>query len=148
LKSGAQLTVFALVTGLPLIFVTIAGIGDGATPLDLFAEPSTWLLGLLPALLWPGAVAMSALNNRFEAIWYVPRAVSIAVRVPREYLVVVLIGAFIFGIGVWLLLALASLAGVSGVLLSATLGLPMALSHGVQGTLMGVLMRAHPELFR
>lgn len=147
LKSGAQLTVFALVTGLPLIFVTIAGMGDGATPLDLFREPSTWLLAFVPALLWPGAVAMSALHNRFEAIWYVSRAVSIALRAPREYLATAFIGAVIFSLGLWLLLALASAAGLSGILLSAALGLPMALSHGVQGALMGQLMRARPELF-
>jgi hypothetical protein len=50
--------------------------------------------------------------------------------------------------GVWLLLALASAAGISGVLLSAVLGPPLALSHGIQGAMMGFLMRARPELFR
>jgi hypothetical protein len=148
LKSGAHLTVFALVTGLPLIFVAIAGIAEGATPLDLFASPSTWFLGLLSALVWPGAVAMSALNNRFEAIWQLPRALALIAKAPAEYLAVVLIGGLIFGAGAWILLALASAAGVSGALLGATLGLPMALGHGIQGSLMGTLMRARPELFR
>jgi hypothetical protein len=148
LKSGAQLTVFALVTGLPLIFVTIAGIAEGATPLDVFASPSTWFLGFLSALVWPGAVAMSALHNRFEAIWQLPRALGLIAKAPLEYLAVVLIGGLTFGAGVWILLALASAAGISGALLGATLGLPMALGHGIQGALMGNLMRAHPELFR
>jgi hypothetical protein len=148
LKSGAHLAVFALAAGLPLIFVTIAGIGEGATPLEVIAEPTTWLLGLIPALLWPAAVAMTALENRYEAIWHLGRAFGVALRAPLEYLAVASAGAFIFGVGVWLLLALASAAGISGVLLGVVLGPPMALSHGVQGALMGYLMRARPELFR
>lgn len=148
LKSGTHLMVFTLAAGLPLIFVTIAGVADGATPLELLGEPATWALGAIPAVLWPGAAAMTALHNRYEAIWQLPRALGLALRAPAEYLAVVMTGALIFGAGVWLLLALASTAGVSGVLLSAVLGPPMALSHGIQGALMGYLMRARPELFR
>jgi len=148
LKSGAHLMVFALAAGLPLIFVAIAGMGEGATPLELLEEPTTWLLALIPALLWPGAVAMTALENRYEAIWQLARALGVAARAPLEYLAVAGAGALIFGAGLWLLLALASAAGISGVLLSAVLGPPMALSHGIQGALMGYLMRARPELFR
>lgn len=148
LKSGAQLTVFALVTGLPLLFVAIARIGDGATPLDVLGRPSTWALGLLPALLWPGALAMTALQDRFEAIWQLPRVLVLTLRAPAEYLAAALLGALVFGAALWLALALASALGVTGVLLGAALGPPLALGHGVQGAVMGQLMRARPELFR
>jgi hypothetical protein len=148
LKSGAHLMVFALAAALPLIFIAIAGMGEGATPLELLEDPATWLLALIPALLWPGAVAMTALENRYEAIWQLARTLGVAARAPVEYLAVVGAGALTFGAGVWLLLALASAAGISGVLLSAVLGPPMALSHGIQGALMGYLMRARPDLFR
>jgi hypothetical protein len=40
-----------------------------------------------------------------------------------------------------------SVLGVTGALVSGTIGFPMAVSHGMQGALMGHLVRARPEVF-
>lgn len=146
-KAGIHVSLMALTTGLPLIIWIIQALGEGATPVALMSEPVTWLLALLPGSLWPAFIAMSALRNSLSAVWNVPQALTAICRAPREYAAVVAIGAAIFGIGMWMMLFLGDALGLTGALLTATFGAPLALSHGVMGVLMGHLTRVRPEAF-
>ena len=92
-------------------------------------------------------VGMTAIGNNFAAIWNVPQGVRAIVRLPLEYAVIVFIGVLAFGFSLLCLLLFGQMMGITGLLVSSTFGLPLAISHGVQGALMGHLVRAHADAF-
>ena len=106
-----------------------------------------WLLIFIPYFYWPMGVGLAALNNDSAAIWNVSTGVRAIVRAPLEYTAIVLVGALAFSISWATLLACGSILGVTGPVLSGTLGFPLAISHGLQGALMGHLVRARAEVF-
>jgi len=140
-------SLFALTIGLPLIIWIIQAFGQGATPVTLMHEPATWLLALPAGFLWPASITLTALRNNLSAVWNVPQAVASLRRALREYLFVIAVGAVTFGMGLWGVLQLGDAMGLTGVLLTAMFGLPLALSHGLMGALMGHLTRARPQAF-
>ena len=110
-------------------------------------DPITWAVLLPPAFYWPMAVAQTAVRNDFVGIWNVPAGFKAMFRAPLKYLVVCLIGAIVFVLAFGITGPVGKILGVTGPLLSATLGLPMALSHGIMGGLTGHLARSSPEVF-
>jgi hypothetical protein len=146
-KAGVHVALFALTIGLPLIIWIIQALGQGATPVSLMLEPTTWLLALPAGLLWPASITLTALHNNLSAVWNVPAAVASLRRAPGEYLFATAVGAATFGMGIWAMLQIGDAMGLTGVLLSALFGLPLAISHGLMGALMGHLTRAHPKAF-
>jgi hypothetical protein len=146
-KSGAHLAVFLLLTN-ALALAHVQGSYDGGEDLAaVLHERKTWLL-LSPALYWPMAVGLTALGNDFAAIWSVPSGLRALVRAPLEYIAILVIGALTLA-ATWggLLLGARALFGLSPALAVATLGVPLALTHGVLGALMGHLVRARGEAF-
>jgi hypothetical protein len=134
---------------IPLIaWITSSMIENGFDSLpELWLHPLTWLLFLVPCFYWPMGVALTALSNDFAAIWNVPAGLRAFARAPVEYAVIVVIGVMTFvAAGIALLLFGAAL-GVTGVEITGTLGFPLAVSHGIQGALMGNLVRARGEIF-
>jgi hypothetical protein len=147
LKSGAHLTVFALVTQFPLVFFTIERLAEHASPLALLGDSTLWLLAVVPGYLWPIAIAMTALHNGFAAVWNVQAMLRAMYRAPVEYTLIVIFGVITFAL-TWVLMLMGGRAiGISGMLLAGTIGLPLALSHGVLGALLGHLLRARPDAF-
>jgi hypothetical protein len=146
-KSGAHLSIFIVASQVPLIWWAIHNTLDKVAPLDILTDPVTWLLALLPYYYWPMAVGIAALSNNFGAVWNVAAGVRAIARAPAEYSVIVLIGVATL-VGSWVgLLLFGSLFGITGAVVSGTIGLPLAISHGIQGALMGHLARARPEVF-
>jgi hypothetical protein len=115
--------------------------------IGVLLDPITWLLFLLPYLYWPMGVGLTAIGGNFSAIWNVPMGVRAIVRLPLEYTVIVFIGVLSMGFSLLCLLIFGRLLGISGVLASGTFGIPLAISHGMQGALMGHLFRANAEAF-
>jgi hypothetical protein len=119
----------------------------GATPLDVVTDPMTWLFAILPYFYWPMGVGLTAINNDFSAIWNLPTGFRAILRAPLEYVAIGATGAVAF-VTSWIALLIGgSLVGISGAVLSATIGFPLAISHGLQGALMGHLVRARAEIF-
>ena len=106
-------------------------------------------MALVPAavLLLADGRGLTAIGHNFAAIWNVPQGVRAIVRLPLEYAVIVFIGVLAFGFSLLCLLLFGQMMGITGVLVSSTFGLPLAISHGVQGALMGHLVRAHADAF-
>jgi hypothetical protein len=147
IRSGMHLSLFAIATQVPVIAWLTMSLLDGTPVLDLVGNPVTWLLFAFPYLYWPMGVGIASLANDSASIWNVVAGLRAILRAPLEYLAVVLIGLFVLTVS-WTLLALfGSLLGVAGAVLSGTAGLPLALSHGIQGALMGHLARARGEVF-
>ncbi len=147
IKSGVHLSLFIIVSQVPLIWWVVDKVLDKVHPLDILADPITWLLAVLPYYYWPMAVGVAALGNNFGAVWNVAAGVRAIARAPLEYTVIVAVGIAVL-VGSWVgLLLFGSLFGATGALLSGTIGLPLALSHGIQGALMGHLARARAEVF-
>ena len=149
LRSGASLTLFLLVSQIPLTSWFLSELfEDGASGISLLFSKKFWLLGCLPALYWPMAVATAALYNRDSGVWFMPVGLRAIVRAPLEYIAIGSVGAFVF-LCPWLVCALlARAAGLPGVFVLAVAGLPLAASHAVMGALTGQLMRAKPDLFK
>ena len=68
-------------------------------------------------------------------------------RAPLQYLAVVLVSFAMLAASVIALFLVGSMLRLSGAILTGALGLPLALSHGIQGALMGHLARARAEIF-
>jgi hypothetical protein len=149
MKSGMHLMLFLIVSQVPLIAWLITSVheeGLAALP-GLALHPLTWLLLLLPSFYWPMGIAMTALRNDFAAIWNVPAGLRAIARAPAEYTLIVGIGMVTFVAAGIALFVFGSLLGVTGVVISGTLGFPLAVTHGIQGALMGHLVRARGEIF-
>jgi hypothetical protein len=147
IRSGMHLSLFAFATQVPVIAWLSMSLLDGAPVLELLANPVTWLLFAFPYLYWPMGVAIASLANDSSAVWNVLAGLRAILRAPLEYLTIVLVGLLVLTVS-WTVLALfGSLMGVAGAVLSGTVGLPLALSHGIQGALMGHLARARGEVF-
>jgi hypothetical protein len=145
---GLHLSMFLMLSQVAAIAWVAMSLFDGTPPADLLLDPVTWLLSFFPYAYWPMGVALTALRNDFAGIWQLIAGVRAIARAPLEYLAVALVGFSVLAVSATALLLIGSMAGLSGVILSGTLGLPLALSHGIQGALMGHLMRARPEVFR
>jgi hypothetical protein len=146
-KGGAHLTLFMIASQIPAIWYVVHGIKGGDGLLDVVTDPVTWLLALLPYFYWPMGVGLAALNNDFAAIWNVPTGFRAILRAPLEYVAIGATGAFAFVVSWIALLIGGSLVGISASVLSATVGFPLAISHGLQGALMGHLARSKAEIF-
>jgi len=147
IKSGLHLMLFTVISQVPLIGWLASNVMDGEPLLDLLTHPITWILIALPYVYWPMGVALTALSNDFATIWNIPAGMRAIGRAPLEYalVVVVAIGSFMASWGV--LLFFGGMMGVAGALLGSTLGIPLAISHGLQGALMGHLARARSDVF-
>lgn len=144
---GLHLSLFLLLSQVTAIaWVTMSSL-DGTPTTELLLDPITWLLFFFPYGYWPMGVALTALRNDFGSIWSVLGGVRAIVRAPLEYLVVVLVGFAVLAVPAVALCLLGAMLGLEGTILSGTLGLPLALSHGIQGALMGHLTRARREIF-
>jgi hypothetical protein len=114
---------------------------------ELAVHPLSWLLLLMPYFYWPMGVGMTALNNDFAAIWNVPAGLRIIARAPAEYTVIVGIGVMSFFAAGIALVLFGSALGITGSVIVGTLGFPLAVSHGIQGALVGHLVRSRSEIF-
>jgi hypothetical protein len=149
IKSGIHLTLFMMASQVPLIWWVVDHLHEHGLGgmFELATHPITWLLFLLPYYYWPMGVGMTALANNFAAIWNVPAGFRAIARAPLEYTAIVAIGMlalFMCWIGLWMF---GSMLGITGAVLSGTIGFPLAISHGLQGALMGHLVRARGEIF-
>ena len=144
---GLLLSLFVLLSQVAAIAWVAMSVFDGTSAADLLLDPVTWLLFFFPYSYWPMGVALTALRNDFGGIWQVLVGVRAIARAPLEYLVVVLVGFAVLAGSVIALFLAGSMLGLSGAILIGTLGLPLALSHGIQGALMGHLARARAEIF-
>ncbi len=149
MKSGMHLMLFLIVSQIPLIaWVGMSAAEDGIEVLpELALHPLTWLLFLFPYFYWPMGVALTALHNDFAAVWNLPAGLRAICRAPAEYTLIVGIGMMTFAAAAVALFVLSSALGITGVVISGTLGFPLAVSHGIQGALMGHLLRARGEIF-
>jgi hypothetical protein len=149
MKSGMHLMLFLIVSQIPLIaWVGMSAAEDGIEVLpELALHPLTWLLFLFPYFYWPMGVALTALHNDFAAVWNLPAGLRAISRAPAEYTLIVGIGMLTFAAAAVALFVLSSALGITGVVISGTLGFPLAVSHGIQGALMGHLLRARGEIF-
>jgi hypothetical protein len=147
LKQGLHLLAFGAIAHVPVIAWFTLSMLDGVQVVDLLLDPVTWVLFFLSHLYWPIGVGLTAFANDFAAIWRVLDGVRAIFRAPLPYLVIVTIGFGVFALTAVVLAALAALFGVTGALASAALGLPLALSHGIEGSLMGHLARTRASLF-
>jgi hypothetical protein len=150
-KSGLLLSSFGLLLVLPAIWwaydsLAPDGFSDPNALFELALHPVTWLLLVLPGVYWPMGVALTALTNSFASIWNVPLVVRGILRAPAEYFVVASIGHLAFLVTGGGLLLVGSSMGLTGELAQSTLGLPLAVSHGIHGALMGHLVRARPDV--
>jgi hypothetical protein len=146
LKSGLHFSLFMLCSQLPLLYWVFRNSNEGESMLAILTDPLTWAMAL-PYAYWPMGVGLAALGNDPAAIWKVPAGLRAISRAPFEHTVIVLTGAVIFVTSWVALLLIGSRLGVTGAMLSGTIGLPLAVSHGVQGALMGHLVRARSEVF-
>jgi hypothetical protein len=150
--SGLHLMAFSIVSLLPLGFwayknISLATLADPNALLAFGLHPVTWLLAILPGLYWPMGVGLTALANDFASVWNVPLALKGIARAPMAYLAIVVVGWLAF-FAIWIALALfGSSMGLSGTLLQAGGGFPLAASHGIMGAMFGHLVRARPDLF-
>jgi hypothetical protein len=147
MRSGFHLLVFAIVSQVPAIWWFMHGLGGDEQLIGVLIDPITWLLFLLPYFYWPMGVGLTALGGNFAAIWNVPQGMRAIARAPLEYFVIVFIGVLSYGFSLLVLLLLGKLVGISSIVATATFGLPLAVSHGMQGALMGHLMRSKAEAF-
>lgn len=148
-KSGLHLSLFMLLSQVALLaWVGYHFAQHGLQGvLEALLDPITWLLVLLPYYYWPMGVGLTALSNNFAAIWNLPAGLAAIGRAPLEYTLVVGIGiATLFGSIIFMAI-FGSMLGIAGDVASGAIGLPLAISHGVQGALMGHLARARPEIF-
>ncbi|HMI93203.1 MAG TPA: hypothetical protein VK509_17655, partial [Polyangiales bacterium] len=147
LRSGMNFSLFAIASQVPVIAWLSMSLLDGNPLFEVLANPITWLLFVFPYVYWPMGVGIAALANDSSSIWNVFAGLRAMVRAPLEYLTIVFIGLGVLVVS-WLVLALfGSMLGAAGAVLSGTVGLPLALSHGIQGALMGHLARSRSEIF-
>jgi hypothetical protein len=147
LGRGLHLSLFAVLSQVAAIAWVAMSLFDGTASTDLLLDPITWLLFFFPYVYWPMGVALTALRNDFGGIWHVLVGVRAIARAPLPYLAVVLVGFGVLAFSATTLFLFGSMLGLSGSLLSGALGLPLALSHGIQGALMGHLARSRADLF-
>jgi hypothetical protein len=147
LKAGMSFSLFMLASQCPLLWWVFHELGNSVSLGGIVSDPLSWLLALLPYFYWPMGVGLASLRNDPTAIWKVSTGVRAIARAPLEYTVIVLVGLTAFSTSWIALLACSSIFGVTGPVLSGTLGLPLAVSHGLQGALMGHLVRARAEVF-
>jgi hypothetical protein len=151
IKSGIHLMLFMLASQVLLIaFIAYQFVTDGLaleTLTDLATHPVLWLLVLFPYYYWTMGVGLTALTSNFTAIWNLAPGVRAIARAPLEYTFIVVVGFVVLGVSFAGLMLFGSLLGATGALLSGSFGIPLALSHGIQGALMGHLFRARPEVF-
>ena len=141
------LSVFMLASQCPLLWWVLHDLGRNVSLGGILTDPLTWLLALLPYFYWPMGVGLATLHNDPTAIWKVSTGMRAIVRAPLEYTVIVLVGLIALSTSWVALLACGSIFGVTVPVLSGTLGFPLAVSHGLQGALMGHLVRARAEVF-
>jgi hypothetical protein len=144
---GLHLSLFVVLSQVAAIAWVAMSSFDGTAPADLLLDPITWLLFFFPYFYWPMGVALTALRNDFGGIWHVVVGVRAIARAPLEYLAVVLVGFAVLASSATVLFLFGSMLGLTGTILGGTIGLPLALSHGVQGALMGHLARARADIF-
>jgi hypothetical protein len=146
-RSGVHLSLFILASQAALISWMYESAGSHPSVLDTWSDPMTWLLALLPICYWPMGVGIAALNNNFAAIWNVSVGLRAIARAPLEYASIAAVGALTL-LGTWLgLIAIDWFFDVTGAVVVCAIGFPLAISHGIQGALMGHLVRARPEVF-
>ena len=147
LRSGMHLSLFAIASQIPVIAWLTMSLLDGEPLFAVLGNPLTWMLFVFPYVYWPMGVGIAALANDSSSIWNVIAGLRAIIRAPLEYMTIVIIGLGVLVVS-WALLALCgSLLGAAGAVLSGTVGLPLALSHGLQGALMGHLARTRSEIF-
>lgn len=151
IKSGIHLSLFTIASQLLVIaYFGYAIASEGFSPevlIDLATSPLTWLLVLFPLYYWTMGVGLTALHHNFASVWNVPAGLRAIARAPLEYSAIVALGMLVFGVSFGGLVLFGAGLGLTGSLLGGTVGVPLALSHGVQGALMGHLLRARPEVF-
>ena len=146
-RSGMHLSLFAIASQIPVIAWLATSAVDGRAFLDTLMQPVTWALFALPYVYWPMAVGLTALGNDFSAIWNVLAGFRAIARAPLEYALIATIGLGSLVLSWSALMWGGTALGVSGAVLSGTVGIPLAISHGIQGALMGHLARARGEVF-
>jgi hypothetical protein len=144
-KQGLHLMFFMALTQFMAVWWAGARIVGGTALFDVLTDPVLWLLTLLPSFYWPAGVTLTAANHEFGAIWNVPAGFRLILRAPLEYCTIVFTGLAIMVATAVVFGALGHFLGATGSLLTGTVGLPLALSHGVMGALAGNLARARPE---
>jgi hypothetical protein len=144
-KQGLHLMFFMLLTQFLAVWWAGARIVSGTPVFDVLTDPVLWLLTLLPSFYWPAGVMMTAAHHEFGAIWNVPAGFRLILRAPLEYCTIVFTGLAIMVMTAVVFGALGHFLGATGGLLTGTMGLPLALSHGVMGALAGNLARARPD---
>lgn len=148
LGNSLQYVAFGIIGFLPLIAWSALQAWDDAASMRAFVtSPVTLLLLAAPSAYFPMALATAALGNRPSAIWHIGFGVSALMRAPLEYAFILLIsmGASVFAATGFVIVG--ALLEMQGWFFLAALGFPMAIGCGIQGGLMGHLMRAQPETF-
>lgn len=149
LGSGVHFLLFAVVSYSPLIFWTwMQPWDDGGTSTRAFlTSPITIGLVGMPHIYFPMALGTAALGNRTAAIWQIGFGTAALFRVPLEYSFIVAIsaGATIFSAAGFIIAG--AILEMQGPFFLAAMGFPIAIGCGIQGGLMGHLMRARPEAF-
>jgi hypothetical protein len=147
IRSGIHLTLFAIVSQIPLIaWLTMSAL-DGRALLETLRHPVTWGLFAFPYVYWPMAVGLTALGNDFSHVWNLLAGFRAIARAPVEYAVITVIGLGTLVLTGMVMMWASTLMGATGAVLSGTVGVPLAVSHGIQGALMGHLARARAEVF-
>jgi hypothetical protein len=149
LRSGVHITVFGLLSQLPLVvWLTRRALEAGASGArEVLGSPAFWLLALASGAYWPMAVATASHAKRFAGIWQIGVGLRAIARAPLEYSVIVGLGGLCFALPWLACVIVAKIAGLPVLFFAALAGLPLALSHAVMGTLTGQLLRTRPEVF-
>ena len=147
LRGGMHFSLFFIATQLPVVAWFTMSLLDGEFLLDLLTDPLGWLLFAFPYLYWPMGVAIASLANSSASVWNVLAGLRAIARAPIEYAFIVFVGLGVLTVSWTVLMLFGSLFGAAGAVLSGTAGIPLALSHGIQGALMGHLARSRSEIF-
>jgi hypothetical protein len=146
IRSGLHLSFFVLLANALTVWWVIVQLLDGAG-IELLTDPITWAVAFLPALYWPMGVALTASTNSYGAIWHVPTGVRAILRAPLEYAAVVSVCGLVFMLSTLGIAVFTSSLGLAASVLAPAFGFPLAMSHGVMGSLLGHLAQARPDVF-
>lgn len=148
LGNAVHFVFFGLLAFMPLLGWSYLQLGDDDSSTRAFVtSPITLLLLAAPNLYFPMALATAALGNRASAIWHVGFGINALSRAPLEYAAILVASTCASLLAAAPCVIAGAVLELQGWFFLATLGFPLAISSGIQGGLMGHLMRARPETF-
>lgn len=143
---GFHLIFFAVAAAVPVGAWGFWILKGSGTAEDLMRSPVTWGLILFPFAYWPMALSTAAVGQRLSAVWMLGPGLMAIMRAPLAYLTVVGLGALAFTCAGAVFAILGKLTGQPWII-TMSAGFPVAIGAGIEGALMGHVVRANPDLF-